>query len=97
MRLSQFEILVADRLASNDDWDDDACASAQLLLGKMLVELRERRAADLSEEEREALTALRSSMGVQDGVLYYELKVDSPAVIRALAALDRLLGKETTR
>lgn len=51
-----------------------------------LTEIKERRAADLTSEEREALRDFRDHFG---GKHY-------PDVInRALAALDRLLGKET--
>lgn len=56
-------------------------------VARLIAELRARRAADLTDEEREALASLRSTIEITGA---YGSKAN-----RALAVLDRLLGKET--
>lgn len=54
-------------------------------LPSLIAEVRQRRAADLSEEDREALREFREAFG---GSHYTE------AWNRALAVLDRMLGRQ---
>ena len=57
-RLTDGGLAYVERLANADDWTDAQTGRAQQMLGVMLKEIKERRALDLTSEEREALGSL---------------------------------------
>lgn len=89
---------IASYLAYPNQWDDDETvhgiyADAQA----MAAELRARRAAALSEADREALGILRGELGVR--ARHAHLRGDmamASAQERYVALLDRLLGRSAT-
>ena len=92
-RLSEDGLAFIERVRRADDADWDELARVAYYAGFAVTEIRERRASDLTDEDREALRWLRDRIGVRAQFPMFNLQSDESR--RALAALDRLLGKET--
>jgi hypothetical protein len=86
-RLTEDELNYVERIMCSDDADTDALIDVGTLALRMTAELRARRAADLTAEEREALEWLRD-------IATITLEVDGVRTQagRAYDALTRLLG-----